>query len=85
MSKDDLGETVGRIHMERQDFGKLHLSKSRALKADLKGPRSASNEAMIDAETGASGDDGKPERSTNASAEPAGVHLAGKKRRRELY
>ena len=32
VSRDGLGTTFGRIHMEKQDFGKLQLRKVRALK-----------------------------------------------------
>ena len=54
VSKDDLGETVGRIHMQRQDFGKLNLSKSRALKADLRGQSAGLNDELP-ADSAASG------------------------------
>jgi ribosome production factor 2 len=30
------GETLGQVHMERQDFDKLQLKKNKALKSDLR-------------------------------------------------
>ena len=36
MSTNEFGETVGRIHMERQDFSKLTMKKGRAQRADKK-------------------------------------------------
>lgn len=32
VSHDEFGETLGRIHMEKQDFGKLELKKTKASK-----------------------------------------------------
>ena len=37
VSKDEFGETLGRLHMERQDFGALELRKMRALKKSRQG------------------------------------------------
>lgn len=50
VSKEDTtGETMGRIHMERQDFNKLELRKTRAHKAERrasnKGEEGADDEA----------------------------------------
>jgi hypothetical protein len=52
VSKDEFGETLGRLHMERQDFGKLELRKMRALKKAR--PAAAGAEAAdADADAGA--------------------------------
>ena len=36
VSHDTFGETLGRIHMERQDFNKLELRKTKGMKDDMK-------------------------------------------------
>lgn len=45
MEQDDLGTSLGRVHMERQDFGKLQTRKMKGLKGKK-------------ASAAASGDDG---------------------------
>jgi ribosome production factor 2 len=52
VSKDEFGETMGRIHMERQDFTKLELRKMKALK------KRTAAEMEGDAEAGEGGEDG---------------------------
>jgi ribosome production factor 2 len=36
VSHDDFGETLGRLHMVRQDFTSLHLRKTRAVKSEVR-------------------------------------------------
>jgi len=36
VTRDEMGATLGRVHMERQDMAGLKLKKSRALKAELR-------------------------------------------------
>lgn len=51
MSTNMFGETLGRLHMERQDFSKLNQRKGRAAKADRK--RKAGDALGEDGEEGA--------------------------------
>ena len=41
MSRDGLGTTFGRIHMEKQDLSKLQLRKVKALKPESKKEKKA--------------------------------------------
>ena len=36
VTRDELGATLGRVHMERQDMEKLQLKKTRATKAEIR-------------------------------------------------
>ncbi len=45
VSHDEFGETVGRIHMERQDFNKLELKKTKAAKEERRAEKKAAAEA----------------------------------------
>jgi hypothetical protein len=78
--KDEFGETVGRIHMQRQEFGKLHLTKSRALRAELRGSGSGGD--------GGGGDDDEDEvdelplSSVEAETGGSDAPVVGAKRRR---
>ena len=36
ITRDELGTTLGRVHMERQDMDKLQLKKTRATKAEIR-------------------------------------------------
>lgn len=61
VSTDALGETVGRLHMERQDYDKLELKKNtKAWKADKRRRRAGDGGDGADAAAaGAGGDDGE--------------------------
>jgi len=41
VSVDEFGETLGRVHMEKQDFSKLEIRKGKALRGDKKSRREA--------------------------------------------
>jgi len=41
VSVDEFGETLGRVHMEKQDFSKLEIRKGKALRGDKKARREA--------------------------------------------
>jgi ribosome production factor 2 len=56
VSHDEFGETIGRVHMERQDFTKLELKKTKAVKADRKRRRTGE-----DGEGDAEGGEGEEE------------------------
>ena len=69
--------------MQRQDFGKLHLSKSRALKAELRGGGAA--EAGLEDGAGdasAGGGEGASGRGDEGAPGASG-RVAGHKRRRQ--
>ena len=50
--KDAVGDTYGRVHMERQDFGSLKLRATKAAKADRKVRRGDSAAAEDAADAG---------------------------------
>lgn len=78
--KDELGETLGRVHMQRQEFGKLHLTKSRALKSELRGGGAGSSSRGDDNEDAAEVGESEIAAELEESAAPAVA--AGNKRRR---
>jgi hypothetical protein len=45
VSTDELGVTHGRVHMESQDFLKLQLKKSKAVRAELRAAKRASKDS----------------------------------------
>lgn len=55
VSHDEFGETLGRVHMTRQDLGKLELKKTKSLKVIRK--RKAGEMAEDSAAAGGAGDD----------------------------
>ena len=74
VTHDALGETVGRIHMERQDFTKLELKKNtKAWKADKAARRRGGGAAAADG----GGDDDDEE----GAGEAAPAAAAAKRRR----
>ena len=74
--------------MQRQDFGKLHLSKSRALKADLRGTGTGGAEGGNEGEDDAvvqdeSGTELRIASAASIGTGSAALHSESKKRRRE--
>lgn len=65
VSHDEFGETLGRVHMTRQDLGKLELKKTKAIKVLRK---RAAGEMTAD---GAGDDDGGAEGDEGAGAAAA--------------
>lgn len=54
VSKDEMGfDTLGQVHMQRQDFAGLQLKKTKAVRAELKAARRAASGAGGDEEDGA--------------------------------
>lgn len=84
VSHDEFGETLGRIHMVRQDFTGLHLRKTRATKAEIRQGKKARKEEGAQEEEGeqeeGEGQDGMEEE--EVAAPSAGAAKAGKKRSR---
>ena len=57
VTTDVFGETLGRIHMEREDFSKLHLSATLGLGKKRNREENGDDEEAGAAEEGGSGDD----------------------------
>jgi len=69
VSVDEFGETLGRVHMERQDFSKLELRKSKA----IRGARKAGKAAAAAAGAGGAEGAGDVDREMDIAAAAAEV------------